>query len=374
MARVPSKDELALAYNVSQGFSANEIKIVQQACYGSLYEATGVWDIKDIDAIRSFQKAEDIKADGKIWRNDRGNTWPVIKAFYLYCSDTPKDLVFSAWVGDSPREVLQSDDFFLRLRDMGFSVFALMINRANTAEGSDPFSLRWSYERVMRALDIALRLDLKLDLTFWFRPSKEQLDQIGAFLEPIMKHKHPALHGVEGDVEGNWDDDFLTDDFLSMREAAEYTHDMIRYLRQIHRFVFATTTHLGHTECGPEAELSRYADQFFAQCYGIRNRKHAGKPWAVPWSHRYGPGRIQEWGLGRARLIPNRNLDISCGIPAWDQEWPGRTPEQAMQRQILTAVSCGVKELRVWDTRYITGKKATEYSAAFFDNLGTYIR
>lgn len=65
----------ALTYNRNQGFSKAEVAFIQRLV-GS--EPDGLWGTNTIAAIETWQTAHGIEADGKIWRDTRGNTWPVL--------------------------------------------------------------------------------------------------------------------------------------------------------------------------------------------------------------------------------------------------------------------------------------------------------
>lgn len=69
--------DAALSYNRDQGFSADEIELIQQVV-GALVH--GDWDGETVRAVADWQRANDIPVDGKVWRNPRGNSWPRIQS------------------------------------------------------------------------------------------------------------------------------------------------------------------------------------------------------------------------------------------------------------------------------------------------------
>lgn len=73
----PLRVDDALAYNQRQGFSADEVRLIESVV-GT--QPDGVWDADTVRAIAAWQRAHDIPVDGKVWRNANGNTWPPIQA------------------------------------------------------------------------------------------------------------------------------------------------------------------------------------------------------------------------------------------------------------------------------------------------------
>jgi hypothetical protein len=73
----PFQPDEALAYNKRQGFSTEEVKLIQRVV-GSAED--GLWGPNTVKAVADWQRANGVPVDGKIWRNPGGNTWPRIQA------------------------------------------------------------------------------------------------------------------------------------------------------------------------------------------------------------------------------------------------------------------------------------------------------
>jgi Putative peptidoglycan binding domain len=76
-AERPLAVDAALAFNQGQGFSADEIKLIQRVVTAPV---TGDWDADTVLAVADWQRDNGIPVDGKVWRSAQGNTWPLIQA------------------------------------------------------------------------------------------------------------------------------------------------------------------------------------------------------------------------------------------------------------------------------------------------------
>jgi len=71
------------------------------------------------------------------------------------------------------------------------------------------------------------------------------------------------------------------------------------------------------------------------------------------------------WELVPTEPPPANTPQIGCGLAAYDQTWPGHTPEEAMQKAWDTAVAEGCLELRFWSSEWLIddmGNKGNSYS------------
>ena len=76
------------------------------------------------------------------------------------------------------------------------------------------------------------------------------------------------------------------------------------------------------------------------------------------------------WSRVRAswELTPapaDKLIQIGCGLAAYDQTWPGRTPEEALQKAWDQALAEGCAELRFWSSEWLIndmGNKGNSYS------------
>lgn len=357
--------QVALAYNVRQGFTAAEIVVIQ-AVVG--VEQLGAWDEDTIIGVAQFQEQEDIEPDGKVWRSDRGNTWPVIKAEAIEDTSIPPGFKIGMWVDDAPKTVLKPG-YLHKAQDLGITSLALMLNKANTRPDLPPWELRWKATDLEKVCQAAHDLGMEIALTMWPQPSKKQLETMMADLMPLMGL--PGLVAIEVDTEGNWHPRFL-DGFSDMVNAGRYLATRMFEATNAAPGIIRTelTTFPSHTENGPDAVVAKFMNALLVQCYSVRHRERKNGKWEVPWSHRYGPGKMQEWGMGRAALVPGQRTSIACGIAAWDQEgWPGHTPEQAMSKAMRTAVACGATEARLWSSKWFVGHLAQQYVQNYLMSL-----
>lgn len=72
---------------------------------------------------------------------------------------------------------------------------------------------------------------------------------------------------------------------------------------------------------------------------------------------------------------PQDHIDIGCGLAAYDQSWPGRTPEEAMQVAWDQALSLGATEIRFWSSEWLIdetlpggGNKGNKYSGPWLES------
>ncbi len=67
-------------------------------------------------------------------------------------------------------------------------------------------------------------------------------------------------------------------------------------------------------------------------------------------------------------------VQIGCGLAAYDNTFPGHSPEEAMDKDFDTAVSEGCKEIRYWSSEWLIpeqlshgGNKGNDYSGAWLE-------
>jgi len=68
-------------------------------------------------------------------------------------------------------------------------------------------------------------------------------------------------------------------------------------------------------------------------------------------------------------------VEIGCGLAAYDQSWPGHTPEEALDKAFDQAVAEGCKEIRFWSSEWLIpeelshgGNKGNDYSGKWLEN------
>jgi hypothetical protein len=80
------------------------------------------------------------------------------------------------------------------------------------------------------------------------------------------------------------------------------------------------------------------------------------------------------WELVPVDPPEDREVEIGCGLAAYDQTFPGHKPEAAMDKAFDTAVAEGCKEIRFWSSEWLIpeelphgGNKGNHYSGAWLE-------
>lgn len=71
------------------------------------------------------------------------------------------------------------------------------------------------------------------------------------------------------------------------------------------------------------------------------------------------------WELVPTDPPPPDQAEVGCGLAAYDQTWPGRSPEEALDKAFDQAVDEGALELRFWSSEWLDdehGNKGNSYS------------
>lgn len=69
---------------------------------------------------------------------------------------------------------------------------------------------------------------------------------------------------------------------------------------------------------------------------------------------------------------PAADVEVGCGLAAYDQEWPGRPAAEAMFDAFDAAVKEGAREIRYWSSEWLVsdmGNKGNPYSGPFLERL-----
>jgi hypothetical protein len=81
------------------------------------------------------------------------------------------------------------------------------------------------------------------------------------------------------------------------------------------------------------------------------------------------------WELVPVDPPEDRDIQVGCGLAAYDQTWPGHTPEEAMQKAWDQALAEGCKEIRFWSSEWLIdeefshgGNKGNEYSGPWLES------
>jgi len=124
--------------------------------------------------------------------------------------------------------------------------------------------------------------------------------------------------------------------------------------------------------------VAPHMDRLCVQAYSVRNRTKknlaTGKydvPWAVPWTHTYGPGRMQVHTLDRTSLVPG-DPKIVAGLAAYDQKWPTHLAHTALSMAYDAAIShehVEVVAVRYWSSKWVLGVRNNRYASKFLKSL-----
>lgn len=271
--------------------------------------------------------------------------------------------IHGLWIDDSPRLVM-TPQYLEEFRTLGFKTGAVMLETVTA--GFDP---KWTLKELELLGESFRKADVELVLTIWPEPRVQYLEQLEERLPAFLEASGAAA--LEVDTESNYTRKKLVG-FKDMNAASTAVDALFDRLK--HRFDVRTelTTFTMHAENSSYATLADDLDVTVNQGYSVRNRTDAeGRPMEVPWEHPFGPGRMQVTTFDRARTIPTKNGKpvIACGLAAYDQKWPGKTEEQAMDLAYRTALRYNPRECRWWSSKWVIGVRRQPWARQFFWNL-----
>lgn len=269
------------------------------------------------------------------------------------------------WVDDAAPVIL-SRRFWDRYTELHLSVAAFMLE--SSRPGFDP---RYSVDQLRMLCGFTLPRDIESVLTVWPQPSKEWLAQFEATIDRYIDAS--AAAAIEFDLEGNWLSKRV-DGFPSLDVAGDELVQVVQRVTAKHDLRFEVTTYPFHTENSKTADVAPHADRLLPQGYSVRNRTDSkGKEIKIDWGDQYGPRRMQELTLARAKQVPgvgsNTGPLLSMGLAAYDQTWPGHTPQEAMATAWEVARVANAIEARWWSSKWVLGASANGYAAAFLRSL-----
>lgn len=366
-----SRDQLneAIGFNITQGFTVEQVKLIQRVV-GTTCD--GVWGPKTVQAIYDWQSQNGVSPDGKIWNDPRGNTWPPIHALasqrFEEADTDPlrsiEPVTIGCWVDDDVR--IKKPESFERMSAAGISAIALMLDTSK--KGWDPMYAAHEIEAIARLADDH---DMEIIFTTWPFPDKGNIDvmcdAVGEWLASIAPE---VIRAFEVDAEFNWKPRFVRG-FDNIDKAGDYL------VKKMDEAVAATgarkelTTFTSHTENGRAADVAPHMDRVLGQAHSVRHRKKSdGSGWRIPWTHSYGPGRMQKLTLDRSLRIPGmlETIELGCGLAAYDQEWPRHRPEEAMKVAYDAAIGYGCREIRYWSFKWIFGHLSNTYAERFLQS------
>jgi hypothetical protein len=340
----------AITYAEKQDYSREQIQTIQRVT-GS--NPDGAWGPKSVQAVCDWQARVGLKADGMAGPG----TWRAVQRVAAVESKHPgPDWApkLGVWVDDQPTTVLRAG-WLASLADLGFSTIAIMVQRSTSATSVEPWAARWTPAQLTKLRQLAEPLGLEVVLTAWPLPDKDQLTQLATAMPALLEAAGAV--GFEVDTEGNWDASRLSG-FASMTEAAATLVATMRAAAASTKARLELTTYPYHPENDAKAEVAPYMNRLFPQAYSVAERQ--GKP--IPYDDRMGPGRIQPLSVRRAEAIPGvpaTEVALCLGLAAYDQNFSGHTPAEAMAAALDAAVVQRIPEVRYWSSRWIIGSSSS---------------
>lgn len=257
---------------------------------------------------------------------------------------------------DDPVTDIKKKPYWRELQRHGFSVAAIMLE--GVGNGFDP---KYSVSDLCKIRDLANEVDIEVALTCWPQPDKKYLDEfkaeIGAYLTAS------GAKALEADLESNWIASKVSG-FPNLKAASDYLVAIFVELRKTHGIRVEVTTFTGHAENSSRATVADDADRLLPQAYSVRNRSTG----QIAWDGLYGPGRMQEFTLKKALEVPGEQ-ELACGLAAYDQVWPGKTGEEAMQVAYEAALKFNPTEIRLWSSKWVVGMKKNGYASRWVLSL-----
>lgn len=364
-----TKIQEAIAYNKKQGYSVDEIKLIQ-GTVGATQD--GAWGPRTVEAVAAWQSRRELAVDGKVgpstWARIKGEVVEQPKPPIPHCK--PKHGI---WV-DDPNRILKAQ-YWDDMLEHGVTSVALMYERHSPA-----FDPHYSYSELETVCQLAGARDMEVGITDWPWPTPEWMAAAEKHMRRIFD---PADLGLpiayyESDVEGNWLRSKVKG-YPNIDKAGDALVDMKTRVVAGTNARRETTSFTSHTENGRAADVAPHMDAVFNQCYAVRGRKRknptTGKydlDWDVPWDHTYGPGNMVKHTLDRSLQIPGIDDGVpklGAGLAAYDQKWPGHTAQEAMQKSYDVALEYGVFEIRWWSFKWMFGHLATSYGKPFLKSI-----
>jgi hypothetical protein len=348
----------------------SEIKEVQEVVG---VRQDGIWGPKTVEAVYVWQGLRCMEQDGKVGPNTlaavetelSGREEPTNPNIPVPTLTSP---LHGIWCDDR-RSIIQ-ETYWDVLDDHGVNSVALMIEGHN--EKWNPW---YSTEDIEKIVTFADKRRMYVGVTDWPYPNERWMLDMHATLRPWFEQF--PLSFYESDLEGNWLAKRVKG-FAHIDAAGDQLVDTKRSVVEGTNARVECTTFTAHTENGRAADVAPYMDRIFAQAYGVRHRRKKNiqngrydLSWLVPWSHTYGPGNMVKHTLDRSLQVPGvpSKVKLCCGLPAYDQKWPGHTAQEAMESSYNAALAYQPSEVRWWSFKWVFGRFATSYGKPFFMSI-----
>lgn len=260
------------------------------------------------------------------------------------------------WI-DDPVSDIKKSAFWAEVKRHGVHTAAIMLE--GLGKGFDP---KYTVSDLIKIRDLAVvKHDIELVLTIWPQPDKQYLDELEVEISKYIDASGAA--GLEVDVEGNWTSKEVKG-FKNLDVAGDYLVAILNRLRAKHDIRTEATTFTGHAENSSKADVARHATRLLPQAYSVRNRSSG----EIAWDANYGPGHMQKLTLDKSLTVPGDQV-LSCGLAAYDQTWPGKKAEEAMQVAWDAAMKYKPAEIRFWSSKWVLGIKKNGYASKFLLSL-----
>jgi hypothetical protein len=339
--------EAAVGYNNARGLDPTTIKRLQQAVGTQIDGYLGPATAK---AVFEWQGAVGLVQDGKIGPKTLAEVTSENRREPPLCTGSLDEPRIGVWVDDTP-DVALCEVYFDKLESLGFSTLAIMVHRT-TAGRDEDWQPRWTAAQLEQLRALAEPRKISLVLTTWPLPNRELLAVFARELPPLLAAAGAVA--LEVDTEGNWLPPRL-DGYADMDEAARALVDTLRAVAGPSGAQLQLTTYPFHPENGPQAKVAPHMDRVFPQAYSVAKRRK--KP--VGWDEREGPGHLQKFSAARAREIASvaqGRTKLGMGLAAYNQQFVGHTPVEALTLAYDSAISLGAAEVRYWSSKWIFGQ------------------
>lgn len=337
------------SYNNAQRYTPDFVRLAQMTL-GATPACDGEWREFDTDAVKTFQRDRRMKADGKVGPQ----TAHVIRA----ASGILRQMPIEFWWDAGPIERMGT------LSRFNVKNVALMLNRSSKEYRFEP-SWRWRDRALYQLADAAHARNIGVVGTVWVRPNKAQIDATEAYLRRmILRCK---MHAVEVELEGNWEPhNVFTDDFETLADAGVYLLAALQRLADEFGVAIEATAFAGHDELRPASDNPEHGTvthnpligTIWPQVYSHHKKKKRGSH-PYTWGAKYGPGQYQARYMQKMKARwPDREL--VCGLAAYGQAYPKRSPVDAMERALCNAAMNGAVRGRYWSAKHLTPGGYTE--------------
>lgn len=268
------------------------------------------------------------------------------------------------WI-DDPVAHVKAAGFWDKMVDHGFRTGAIML------EGmGDGFNPSYSTETLEVIGKLAHDHGCELVLTLWPEPDPKYMTDFETKIGPLLKACGAA--GLEFDCEGNWLPEKLRG-YASLDKAGDAFVAAFEKVAAANDVRIEVTTYPYHTENSKTADVAPHADRLLPQAYSVYKRKVKGVDTPQDWDGPFGPGKMQATTIARAKQVKGFGTTsgplLSVGVASYDQVWPGRTGEQAIQAAVDAVMKEDPLEIRTWSSKWVFGIMANGYASRFWKSL-----